>query len=161
MRWSGISVFACFFFLSGILSADDLNDGFVKLSEGKPEQAIALWSPLAKDGDKVAQASLGLLYQSGEGTDPNHELAIELFQKSARQGYPYAFTALGSSFHEGLGVEANKQTALFWFLLAAEHDPNAAFMAQALASEIPQDLVDLELKKALDCKARKYSECGF
>ena len=47
--------------------ADDLNDGFLKLSENKPEEAIQLWMPLAEAGDKVAQASLGLLFQTGQG----------------------------------------------------------------------------------------------
>ncbi len=156
-----ISMFIWLCFSSCILYADDLHKGFVKLSEGEPEQAITLWSPLAKAGDRVAQASLGLLFQSGQGTEIDYSRALELFKKSARQGYPFAFTALGNSFHEGLGVEKNKQTALFWFLLAAEHDPNAAFMAQALAGELSENLFDLELKKALACRASNYIECGF
>jgi TPR repeat protein len=87
--------------------------------------------------------------------------ALELFRASAKQGYPFAFTALGNSYHEGLGVEENRRIALIWFLLGAEHDPNSAFMAQALMTEIPEKEVQSLIQKALVCQDSKYLKCDF
>ena len=141
--------------------ADDLNNGFLKLSENKPEEAIKLWTPLAEAGDKVAQASLGLLFQTGQGTEVDFIRALELFRASAKQGYPFAFTALWNCYHVGLGVIVDSRIALIWFLLGAEHDPNSAFMAQALITEIPEKEVHLLIQKALACQKSSYLKCNF
>ena len=154
-------LFPLFFFFVCNAIADDLNEGFLKLSENKPEEAIQLWTPLAEAGDKVAQASLGLLFQTGRGTEVDFIRALELFRASAKQGYPFAFTALGNSYHEGLGVKEDRRTALIWFLLGAEHDPNSAFMAQALMTEIPEKEVHLLIQKALACQKSSYLKCNF
>ena len=154
-------LFPLFFFFVCKAIADDLNEGFLKLSENKPEEAIQLWAPLAEAGDKVAQASLGLLFQTGQGTKVDFIRALELFRASAKQGYPFAFTALGNSYHEGLGVKEDRRTALIWFLLGAEHDPNSAFMAQALMTEIPEKEVHLLIQKALACQKSSYLKCNF
>lgn len=161
MRWPQIFIFLVFTITAGKAIADDLNNGFMQLSEGKPEEAIRLWTPLAKAGDKVAQASLGLLYQTGQGTKPDHARAVELFKKSAKQGYPFAFTALANSYHEGLGVEKSSRLALFWFLLSADVDPNAAYMVEALAKEIPSPIFDEVVADAIKCQASNYNSCGL
>jgi TPR repeat protein len=161
LRWVRIMLIAAFTFFTTLVSADDLNNGFVKLSEGKPEEAIKLWTPLAESGDKVAQASLGLLYQTGQGAPQDQLRAVQLFKRSARQGYPFAFTALANSYYEGLGVEKSSEKALHWFLLSAEFDPNAAFMVQAIAKEIPKAIFDETVSQAIACQASKYSACGL
>ena len=160
-RWVTIMLITTSALYTAPTIADDLNDGFVKLSEGKPEEAIRLWAPLAEAGDKVAQASLGLLYQTGQGTSPDHLRAVQLFKKSAEQGYPFAFTALANSYHEGLGVEKNRKRALFWFLLSAEFDPNAAFMVQALAEEVSATMFDKIVAEAIACQKSHYLDCDF
>jgi TPR repeat protein len=116
LRWFRIILIAILTFFAAPVSADDLNDGFVKLSEDKPEEAIKLWAPLAESGDKVAQASLGLLYQTGQGVPQDQLRAVQLFKRSARQGYPFAFTALANSYYEGLGVQKSSKKALHWSL---------------------------------------------
>ena len=161
LRWPQIFIFLVFAITVCKAIADDLNNGFMRLSEGKPEEAIRLWTPLAKAGDKVAQASLGLLYQTGQGTKPDHARAVELFKKSAKQGYPFAFTALANSYHEGLGVEKSSRLALFWFLLSADVDPNAAYMVEALAKEIPSPIFDEVVADAIKCQASNYNSCGL
>ena len=155
----GISVFMLL--LAVPVVADDLNKGFTSLADGRPEEAARYWTPLAESGDKVAQASLGLLYQTGQGVSQDHHRAIALFRASARQGYPFAFTALGASYHDGLGVTINKPAAMMWFLLAARFDPNASFMAQALADEMPDTVVQMAVQKADTCRNSNYQKCSF
>ena len=161
LRWLRIMLIAILTIFAAPVSADDLNDGFVKLSEDKPEEAIKLWAPLAESGDKVAQASLGLLYQTGQGAPQDQLRAVQLFKRSARQGYPFAFTALANSYYEGLGVQKSLKKALHWFLLSAEFDPNAAFMVQAIAEEIPKAIFDETVSQAIACQASQYSACGL
>jgi len=161
LRWLRITLIAILTFFAAPVSADDLNDGFVKLSEDKPEEAIKLWAPLAESGDKVAQASLGLLYQTGQGVPQDQLRAVQLFKRSAKQGYPFAFTALANSYYEGLGVQKSSKKALHWFLLSAEFDPNAAFMVQAIAEEIPKAIFDETVSQAMACQASQYSACGL
>ena len=161
MQWLKIILIAWSAFYMSSAAADDLNAGFVKLSEGKPDEAVKLWVPLAKSGDKVAQASLGLHYQTGQGVPQDQLRAVELFRKSAKQGYPFAFTALANSYHEGMGVEKSLRKALYWFLLSAEFDPNAAFMVQAIAAELPAQIFDETVAQAIACQASQYSECGL
>ena len=161
LRWLRIMLIAILTFFAAPVSADDLNDGFVKHSEDKPEEAIKLWAPLAESGDKVAQASLGLLYQTGQGVPQDQLRAVQLFKRSAKQGYPFAFTALANSYYEGLGVQKSSKKALHWFLLSAEFDPNAAFMVQAIAEEIPKAIFDETVSQAIACQASQYSACGL
>jgi len=161
LHWLKMILVALGAFYMSSAGADDLNAGFVKLSEGKPDEAVKLWAPLAESGDKVAQASLGLLYQAGEGVSQDQLGAVELFRKSAKQGYPFAFTALANSYHEGMGVEKSLRKALYWFLLSAEFDPNAAFMVQAIAAELPARIFDETVAQAIACQASQYSECGL
>ena len=161
LRWLRIMLIAILTIFAAPVSADDLNDGFVKLSEDKPEEAIKLWAPLAESGDKVAQASLGLLYQTGQGVPQDQLRAVQLFKRSAKQGYPFAFTALANSYYEGLGVQKSSKKALHWFLLSAEFDPNAAFMVQAIADEIPKAIFDETVSQAIACQASQYSACGL
>lgn len=99
--------------VSSNATADDLNKGFVELTEGRPAGAVKLWLPLAEGGDRIAQASLALLYQTGQGVTQDYKKANELLSASAMQGYPFAFTGLGNSFHEGLGVK--KISKLQWY----------------------------------------------
>jgi len=143
------------------VGADDLNKGFTSLADGRPEEAARYWTPLAERGDKVAQASLGLLYQTGQGVAQDHHRAITLLRASAQQGYPFAFTALGASYHDGLGVTINKPAAMMWFSLAARFDPNASFMAQALADELPETVVHIVRKKTDACRNSNYQKCSF
>ncbi len=81
--------------------ADDLNKGFVELTEGRPAGAVKLWLPLAEGGDRIAQASLALLYQTGRGVTQDYKKANQLLVASAMQGYPFAFTGLAIAFMMG------------------------------------------------------------
>jgi hypothetical protein len=50
---------------------------------------------------------------------------------------------------------------LFWFLLSADVDPNAAYMVEALAKEIPSPIFDEVVADAIKCQASNYNSCGF
>lgn len=159
-----VGVYLFFLFVNSGISnskADALNDGFVKLADGKFAEAVELWTPLARSGDKVAQASLGLLYQTGQGVPQDFSRANHLFAASAKQGYVFAFTALGNSFHEGLGVKKDLKVAMAWFLLAMDYDPNAAAMANLISAELHKQALTSVQTKTLRCRDSKYQDCDY
>ena len=159
---AGVYLF-CLFVNLGISNskADALNEGFVKLADGKFAEAVELWTPLARSGDKVAQASLGLLYQTGQGVPQDFSRANRLLAASARQGYVFAFTALGNSFHEGLGVHKDLKIAMAWFLLAMDYDPNAAAMVNMIGAELDKKALASVQAKTLRCRDSIYQDCDY
>ena len=159
-----LSVLALFYLLSVVSSnakADDLNKGFVELTEGRPAGAVKLWLPLAEGGDRIAQASLALLYQTGRGVTQDYKKANELLSASAMQGYPFAFTGLGNSFHDGLGVKKDIKIAMVWFLLAMDYDPSAKAMANMIGAELPKSALRDVQRKVNECQNSSYQNCSY
>ena len=141
--------------------ADNLNKGFIELTEGRPTGAVKLWQPLAEGGDRIAQASLALLYQTGQGVTQDYKKANELLLASAMQGYPFAFTGLGNSFHDGLGVKKDIKIAMVWFLLAMDYDPSAKAMANMIGAELPKSALRDVQKKVNECQSSSYQNCSY
>ena len=147
--------------VSSNATADDLNKGFVELTEGRPAGAVKLWLTLAEGGDRIAQASLALLYQTGQGVTQDYKKANELLSASAMQGYPFAFTGLGNSFHEGLGVKKDIKIAMVWFLLAMDYDPSAKAMANMIGADLPKSALRDVQRKVNECQNSSYQNCSY
>lgn len=52
---------------------------------GRYEDAIAIWLPLANSGDAAAQFNLGVMYANGLGVDRHMETAMDWWSRAARQ----------------------------------------------------------------------------
>ena len=156
-----LALFCLFGVVSSNAKADNLSKGFLELTEGRPAGAVKLWLPLAEDGDRIAQASLALLYQTGQGVTRDYKKANELLVASAMQGYPFAFTGLGNSFHDGLGVRKDIKIAMVWFLLAMDYDPNAKAMANMIGAELPKSALRDVQRKVNECQSSSYQDCGY
>ena len=158
---TAMALFCLFAVVSTNATADDLNKGFVELTEGRPAGAVKLWLPLAEGGDRIAQASLALLYQTGQGVTRDYKKANELLVASAMQGYPFAFTGLGNSFHDGLGVKKDMKIAMVWFLLAMDYDPSAKAMANMIGAELPKSVLRDVQRKVNECQSSSYQDCSY
>jgi TPR repeat protein len=96
--------------------------------------AIDLISPLAKQGDVVAQRRMGIIYASGKGVPADYSEAEKWFQKAAAQGDLDAIWNIGFIHHRGRGnfqkdfLEGEK-----WYLRAAERGHLTSQNALALA----------------------------
>lgn len=110
---------------SATLTPHDLNQslmaGASAAKQGKFNQAIAIWTPLAEDGVAAAQFGLGLIYRRGHGESrqDHQEHAFDLFQKAGLQGHVRALFQLGVGHERGLGTEQDIEKALFFYHLAA------------------------------------------
>ena len=68
---------------------------------GYDQTALALLTPLAKEGNAKAQYWLADIYQHGLGVKPNIAQSIDLLEKSAAQGFVPAEARLGEIYLRG------------------------------------------------------------
>ena len=86
------------------------------LTSPEDQQVIAK----AEQGDAVAQVSLGLKYQNGDGVEKNDKVAVEWYRKAADQGNSDAQANLGGMYQNGTGVEKSNEQAVFWYRKSAD-----------------------------------------
>ncbi len=87
--------------------------------EGDFLSALAIWRPLAEQGDARAQNNLGILFRNGEGLVQDFEQARAWLLRSAAQGHAQAQYSLGVMYDFGYGVPQNYPEALRWYQQAA------------------------------------------
>jgi TPR repeat protein len=83
--------------------------------------ALALWEPLAEEGNAEAQSGLGYLYFGGYAVPRDYERALYWYGRAAEQGYALAQFSLGFHYEHGLGVQRDIVLAYAWYSLAEAH----------------------------------------
>jgi TPR repeat protein len=78
------------------------------------------WTPLAKQGNAVAQYFLGFMYLNGDGVTQDYKSAAKWYRLAAEQGYAGAQFSLGYLYEKGQRVPQDYKTAVKWYKLAAE-----------------------------------------
>ena len=81
--------------------------------------ALKTFSNLASQGDAMAQASLGLIYESGQGVSQDYSEALQWYLLAATQGNAFAQDKLGASYLIGQGVPQDYVESAKWFRLSA------------------------------------------
>jgi len=97
-----------------------------------PEQALAMLTPAAQEGDAEAALFLGNLYLYANGMQPDYVLARRWLEVAAKEGRTDALYNLGAMYDKGIGMERDVQQALHWFTLAADQRDNQAQLNLAL-----------------------------
>jgi len=110
---------ACVLGLSAPVFADDFERGMQAYQRGEFHQAWQLWRPLAENGDKFAQLTLGFLYHDGKGLEQDDTKATAWFQRAADQGLAPAQFNLGNAYRFGRGVAQSDEQAVYWWRKAA------------------------------------------
>ena len=72
---------------SGVAVAADFSKGLQAAQSGDFKTALAEWTPLAEQGNAMAQFNLGHMYANGYGVRENDKTAVKWFTKAAKQGY--------------------------------------------------------------------------
>jgi TPR repeat protein len=109
----------------------NLADALVRYAKLDYMAAHRMLSPLADDGDAVAQEILGFMYSRAEGIPRDDAVAFHWFTLAAEAGRTEAQFELGRIYRDGAGVTADGQTALFWFRRAADQGKPDAYNAVA------------------------------
>ena len=118
----GASCFTLLFVATGMSWAQstDVQRAIDAYNEGDYAAAMAVWEPLANQGNRDAQFAMGVLYYEGHGVSKNLDEALAWFRKAANSGHPTAMFNLGVAYWEGRGLSQNFAQAVDWWERAAE-----------------------------------------
>lgn len=106
--------------------------------------AVAIWRPLAEQGNAEAQTLLGAMYWSGDGLPRNHAEAAKWYLRAAQQGYARAQNDIGFMYGFGEGIPPRDDVQAYkWISLA---------IARYTAKN--QDRLDQAIKDRATLKAR-------
>ena len=107
--------------LAGSAAAGPYEDGIAASERGDYVAAMALWRPLAEEGDAAAQFRVAVLYDLGRGVARDYQAAVLWYRRAAEQGHANAQHNLGSMYELGDGVEPEYAlaAAVVWFRRAA------------------------------------------
>jgi TPR repeat protein len=85
----GIFTVTLFFCMHANAYATSVFDGVIAYNKGQYEKALAIWEPLAQQGDSQAQYNLAMLYSTGKGVTQDDIEAAKWYQKAASSSHEY------------------------------------------------------------------------
>lgn len=101
-------------------SVTELDDGLAAYARGEYRTALEKLTPLAENGNAMAQNTIGKMYLSGFGVSKDYDKAMQLFQSAAKQRLPNAQNNVGLMYAGGFGVPQDFRKAIAWFEKAAD-----------------------------------------
>ena len=105
---------------AGVSWSADFQKGVTAYESGDYATVLREWTPLAEQGNAVAQYNLGVMYENGRGVPQDDKTAVKWYRLSAEQGDAGAQSNLGVMYGNGQGVPQDDKTAVKWHRLAAE-----------------------------------------
>lgn len=91
-----------------------------------------MWTPLAEQGDLVAQFYMGLVYSEGQGVEKDDAEAVRWYRLAADHGDALAQFRLGLHYATGDGVAEDDVGSVRWFRMAAEQGAAIAQLSLAV-----------------------------
>lgn len=105
---------------TGVVYAQSLQKGLEAYNSGDYAAAFKQWKVLAKQGNTLAQFSVGYMYYEGKGATRDYKDAVKWYRKAAEQGHADAQFNLGQMYRRGQGVTQGHKEAAKWYRKAAE-----------------------------------------
>jgi len=140
----GLTVSVCGF-VSPVIAAP-IDSAMQAYRAGDYGAAFQLYFDLARDGDLVAQYSLGAMYARGLGVAQDHAEALKWYRQAALRGHPPAQFSMGAMYMAGIGVAQDYAEAARWFRKAADQgDPGAQNSLGLMYDKrrgVPQDFAE-------------------
>ena len=132
-----------------LVSAAELRPGQLDFDQGRYQQALDKWMPLAKTGDPEVQVLVGEMFRRGLGVEKDLMRARNWHQKSADQGHINGIYHLAQyHLHGQGGVAKDPARALAMFQKAADLGHwNAQYIISR--SYVSGELVPQDYVKAL------------
>jgi TPR repeat protein/S1-C subfamily serine protease/uncharacterized protein YecT (DUF1311 family) len=100
------------------VAAGPFDDADAAYKRGDYATALRLFRPPADRDNAYAQASLGMMYETGNGVPQDYAAAARWYRKAADQGFVMAQEMLGVMHFYGQGVPQDYVQAYAWFDLA-------------------------------------------
>jgi TPR repeat protein len=111
--------------MTGAALAGTLDEARAAIESDDYAAALALWEPLAEEGNAEAQSGLGYMYHNGYGVARDYERALYWYRRAAEQGYALAQFSLGFHYERGLGIQRDLVQAYVWYSLAEDRTGGA------------------------------------
>jgi uncharacterized protein len=112
--------------LSAPVLAQDFQKGLAAYNAGDYATALQEWTPLAEAGGGIAQYTLGVMYDRGQGVPQNYTEAVKWYRLVADQGSTKAQANLGTSYEYGNGVLQDNVMAHMWYNIASANSLDKA-----------------------------------
>lgn len=96
--------------------------GVQSWDSGRHADAVAVWQPLAEQGDAQSMLFLAFAYRTGRGVERDDVAAYHWYREAALRGMPEAQFQLGLMAELGQGAPADAEEAAYWYGLATEGD---------------------------------------
>lgn len=110
-------------------AAQSVKAGIDAWGAGRPEQAVAIWRPLAAKGQADAAYNLGQAYKLGRGVTADLAQAQRFYEQAAKGGHLEAQTSLGLLLFQN----GNRAEALRWLGQAADSGEPRAMLVYGTA----------------------------
>lgn len=105
---------------SSALALSGFDKGASAYRRGDYATALAVFRPLAENGDAKAQSILGLMYVYGEGVPVDYREASRWYRRAAEQKSNVGQYNLGMLYLDGKGVTKDTDEAIRWLAKAAD-----------------------------------------
>ncbi len=99
--------------------ATSLQTGIDLWRDGERAAAVAVWRPLAEQGEAEAGLFLAYAYRNGLGVERDYLHAARWYRFAAEQGQPEAQYELALMYELGLGVPTDADEAAAWYGLSS------------------------------------------
>ena len=145
---------------SGVCWSADFQKGVDAANRGDFATAIKEWTPLARQGDVVAQFNLGLTYHEGLAVPQDYKTAMKWYSLAAQQGNADACYNMGVMYYNGQGVSVDDLRAHMWFDLSASAGNEGAARNRDRIAETMTPSQKTQAKQLVqECLARNYKGC--
>ena len=146
---------------AGTSWAADLQKGWAAFEKGDGATALRELTPLAEQGDALAQAALELIYDKAQGVPQDYKAAARWYRLAAEQGYAAAQNNLGAMYLNGEGVLQDNVRGHMWANIAAANggSENASKNRDLAAKRMSPTAIESAQRLARECMARDYKGC--
>ena len=145
---------------AGMSVSQDFMKGFDAWDRGDFAIALREWTPLAEQGDAVAQYNLGQMYHNGDGVPQDYKTTVKWYTLAAEQGDAYAQSNLGLMYANGDGVLQDYVYAHMWFNIAASSGhKNASKNRDIVAERMTPADISAAQDLTRECVGKNYKGC--
>ena len=136
-------------------------DGLKAAKKDDYKTAFKKWQALAKKGDVNTQATVAVLYHTGQGVSKDYKKAFYWYKKAAEQGNAASQANLGVMYAKGTGTQRNMVESYAWYTLAATAHKdkkvgNELWGLDAIASQLSKKEMQ-QAKKLAQRYLKKYA----
>jgi len=122
--------------------------------------ALREWTPLAEQGNALAQFRLGWMYVTGQGVLQDDKTGVKWYTFAAEQGNADAQYSLGVMYVLGKGILQDDVYAHMWWNIAASNGyEDGSKMRDMYAKTMTPTQIEKAQDLARECIRKKYKEC--